>query len=290
MSDDLLHLNNSFYLIVNADDYGLTPGVSAGIRYAHTHGLVTSTSVLVTQPTIAEEIQMATSETPNLGLGLHLNLTSGKPIQDCRKIRTLLNETGNFYRPSELESKLEILDPSEVDAEWQAQLERFQNLVNSSPDHIDSHHYISYRTPWLFQIMIKLAADIRCPVRMPFSYLATTRMGEMPFRTTGSMIIQAPRILRRYQVSSSAHCITAFYGPHATDKALRNILLRLEPGVTELVCHPGFNNLELMKKSSYHQNRQEELTLLTDNKALSIISERNIRLISWKVLKQANGK
>ena len=49
-------------LIVNADDFGLTPGVSAGILSAHRHGIVTSTTLLATaaidaEPGVAERRQ-----------------------------------------------------------------------------------------------------------------------------------------------------------------------------------------------------------------------------------------
>ena len=67
-------------LIVNADDFGRAPGVNQGILDAHTHGIVTSTTVMINYPDAPAGIERAQADAPDLGLGLHLNLTSGPPI------------------------------------------------------------------------------------------------------------------------------------------------------------------------------------------------------------------
>ena len=62
-------------LIVNADDYGRTPGVSAGILRAHLESIVTTTTAMVNLPGAVEAISRALASAPRLGLGVHLNLT-----------------------------------------------------------------------------------------------------------------------------------------------------------------------------------------------------------------------
>jgi len=80
-------------LIVNADDLGWTEGVNRGIVEAHRRGLVTSTSLLANGR--AWESALATSrEYPELGIGVHLNLSDGPPIADAASVRGLLNEAG----------------------------------------------------------------------------------------------------------------------------------------------------------------------------------------------------
>ena len=65
-------------LIVNADDSGLTSGVSAGILGAHRHGIVSSTTVLTTAAIDAESVSALRDS--DLGVGIHLNLTLGRPL------------------------------------------------------------------------------------------------------------------------------------------------------------------------------------------------------------------
>jgi predicted glycoside hydrolase/deacetylase ChbG (UPF0249 family) len=68
------------FLIANADDYALTPGVSKGIRLAFLQGIVTSTTVMMNQPYAAAELPGLLQQCPGLGSGVHLTLTVGQPL------------------------------------------------------------------------------------------------------------------------------------------------------------------------------------------------------------------
>ena len=69
-------------LIVNADDFGLTPGVSTGILSAHRHGIVSSTTLLATAAIDGE--QLAELRDSSVGVGIHVNLTLGRPLSGAR--------------------------------------------------------------------------------------------------------------------------------------------------------------------------------------------------------------
>ena len=66
-------------LIVNADDFGLSEGVCLGILKAHRDGILTSTTCMMNMENIEKYLEM-TKAYPNLGLGVHLNITVGKPL------------------------------------------------------------------------------------------------------------------------------------------------------------------------------------------------------------------
>ncbi len=80
-------------LIVNADDFGLTPQVSAGILTAHRHGIVSSTTALVTAAIDDDSIDALRDS--GLGVGLHVNLTLGRPLSGGR---SLVDASGSFVR------------------------------------------------------------------------------------------------------------------------------------------------------------------------------------------------
>src|SRR5438093_11590397 len=84
-------------LIVNADDFGLTPGVSRGILAAHRHGIVTSSTVLVTGD--VEKPLLAEARDQGLKLGLHVNFTLGKPLTHGG---SLVGSDGRFVRDARL--------------------------------------------------------------------------------------------------------------------------------------------------------------------------------------------
>ena len=83
-------------LIVNADDYGLTAGVSRGIIDAHRGGIVTSTTLLVNRPVDPALIEALQSS--GLGVGLHMNLTLGPPVAPAKRVASLLDGEGAFTR------------------------------------------------------------------------------------------------------------------------------------------------------------------------------------------------
>ncbi len=100
-------------LIVNADDFGLATGVNQGIIRAHTHGIVTSASLMVLAPA-AREAARAAAAYPSLSVGLHFT-----------------------------EDRPEVLDdPARLAAAFAAQLSRFRSLTERDPTHVDSHHHV----------------------------------------------------------------------------------------------------------------------------------------------------
>src|SRR4029450_9113140 len=84
-------------LIVNADDFGLAPGVSTGILAAHQHGIVSSTTLLATATIDAESVRALRDS--GVGVGLHVNLTLGRPLSDGR---SLVDGDGRFVRDARL--------------------------------------------------------------------------------------------------------------------------------------------------------------------------------------------
>src|SRR3977135_13419 len=82
-------------LIVNADDLGWTDGVNRGILEAFHNGIVTSTSLLANGAAFAGGAEAARSA-PGLGVGVHLNLSNGRPVADQEIVTTLLNDDGEF--------------------------------------------------------------------------------------------------------------------------------------------------------------------------------------------------
>ena len=82
-------------LVVNADDFGISRGVNRGIVEAHRQGIVTSASLMPNLPSAEDALTRATT-CPGLGLGLHLTLTAGAPLQSPHTVPTLVDADGQF--------------------------------------------------------------------------------------------------------------------------------------------------------------------------------------------------
>src|SRR5262245_49085000 len=124
-------------LIINADDYGLSRGITEGILLTHRKGLLTSASLMVNQPATEYAVRKA-PEAPQLGIGIHLNLTEGKPVLPKERVPTLVNPAGEFPGPAEMGRRLLRWRAStaEIEAEFRAQI-RLMKSLGLVPTHAD---------------------------------------------------------------------------------------------------------------------------------------------------------
>ena len=110
-------------LIINGDDFGLTRGVSEGIIKCMKNGILTDTSAMTNMPFFEEAINIAKSKGIN-EMGIHLNMTCGKPVLPQSEVSSICDENGNFYRKPELiPSNIKL---SELEKELRAQIEKFK--------------------------------------------------------------------------------------------------------------------------------------------------------------------
>ncbi|MGH7556636.1 MAG: carbohydrate deacetylase [Gemmatimonadota bacterium] len=119
------------YLVVNADDFGMSRAVNCGVIEAHERGIVTSASLLVCWPGAKEAAAYAVRR-PELGLGLHVDL--GEWAWD-----------GSEWRP--VYEHVCLDDPSATADEVERQLDVFRELVGREPTHLDSHQHVHRREP-----------------------------------------------------------------------------------------------------------------------------------------------
>src|SRR5690242_13644670 len=110
-------------LIVNADDFGLSRRISDAILFAHRSGIVTSSSIMANQPASEYALGLLRKE-PSLGIGIHLNLTAGRPVLPASQVASLVDANGNFYSPPALFRRLLQcrISAVEIAAEFRAQI------------------------------------------------------------------------------------------------------------------------------------------------------------------------
>jgi predicted glycoside hydrolase/deacetylase ChbG (UPF0249 family) len=272
-------------LIINADDYGRTPEISRGIREAHLRGMVTSSTAMLNMPSTADDLKIALKETPNLGLGVHLVLTAGKPLLPAAKIPSLVTPAGNFHKLDQFVSLAPSLNLAEVKAEWRAQIEAFIAAAGKKPTHFDSHHHSSYFTPGLLQAMFELAREYDVPIRLPIAHGTAKSIDGLPEELIPPMLEFAPQLLEQFQPRSPDAFFASFYDTQATRGEFLRILSNFLPnGTFEIMSHPGYVDEALAKESGYAFQRQTELEILTDPVLRKEVERRGIQLISFAQL------
>ena len=237
------------YLIVNADDFGLSRGVNYGIIESHKNGIVTSTTLMVNMPAAKHALSLA-KKFRSLAVGVHLNITAGKPIHP--NVPSLVNDKGYFHSKKEILNKANVL---EIENEFRAQINGFYRL-GLVPTHLDTHHNLHGTEPF-YSIVKVLADEYKLPVR---------------------------RLNKEEQSMNTLRFCSKFHGDDVSYETLLDIVEYARINPIEMMCHPGFVDQHLLKHSSYNIQRTKELDILTNSLTITAIQKTNINLRTFKNL------
>lgn len=250
-------------LIVNADDFGYTPGVTRGVIEAHRRGIVTATTLMANAPD-TEPAARSARDTPSLDVGVHLVFTYGRPLRPVSEVRSLVDDAGRFPRPSVVMRGRARAE--EVLIEARAQYARARELLGREPTHLDTHHWV-HDLPAIEEAVTRLAAETGAVLR-------------------AQSAAQRDRI-RANGVRATDTFVREFQHPGAIDvPAVTSLLERLaaEDGSAELMCHPGVPDDLLLRGSAYAAERGVELATLTDPAVRAAIDRLGIELTDFRSL------
>jgi len=191
--------NHKQFLIVNADDFGRSPGINRGIIRAHEQGIVTSASLMVRWPAARQAGEYARAH-PILSVGLHFDLGEWACRHD--------GEWTQLYRVADENDSLAVFEQATF------QLDAFRKLMGRDPTHIDSHQHMHMSGP-ARSILGKLSRQLGVPLR------GCSRT----IRYRGDF----------YGQNEEGWPLPEFISV----EALIKVLARLQAGWTELGCHPG---------------------------------------------------
>src|SRR5699024_313135 len=231
-------------IIINADDFGYSNGVNYGIIDAYKNGILTSTTCLTNGHGFTHAIQLA-KENTKLGVGVHLTLTSGKPLTG--NLSSLTDSSGKFKNISHYENKFYI-DTKELYIEWKTQIEKFLS-TGLKPTHLDSHHHVN-NLPNIKPVFLQLATEYNLPVRNNLG-----RSENYPgIKTVDYFERQPETILKATQEFKNDY------------KSYETI---------EIMCHPAYIDKILRDSSSFVTPRIEELDILTSKHAKNTFTVKN---------------
>lgn len=234
-------------VIVNADDFGLTKGGNDAIIKCYKEGILTSTTLMATTLFTEDAIQKA-KENPGLGVGVHMVLTTQKPILDTHK--NIVNEDGEFHW--KMDTIDETIDLEEVYQEWDAQIASIVKHLDIT--HLDSHHH-AHLHPQLDGVVQRLSEKYNVPYRS-----SKTKLPKEVF------------------------CDGGFYKDGVTKEYILNLFDKKEHEVVDIMTHPAYVDDYLLSISSYATWRKDELDILSDPELRVKADEMGIELISYRDL------
>ncbi|HMQ25708.1 MAG TPA: ChbG/HpnK family deacetylase [Acidimicrobiales bacterium] len=269
-------------LVVNADDYGLTLGVSSAILAAHERGVVTSTSVLTLAPAFPATAPWLRSH-ERLATGLHLALVGeDPPALTAAEIPTLVTDRGRLHESwRTLVPRLAAgrVDPDDVRRELSAQHEAFLG-AGLTLSHLDSHQHL-HLWPSVTAVVLDLAdAWGRPAVRLPSAHRrGPTALG---VRALGRRL--GPRLDRAGLAHADA-CFGLDESGHldraAWDPLLRRLRGRPDGTVVEIGTHPGAAEDPARDRYRWGFAWPAEHRALTDPTLRAAIADAGYDLVSY---------
>lgn len=133
-------------LIVTSDDYGMCDVVDKAIDAGIENGFVTTTNVMVNMETL-DNARSLRARFPSLSVGMHWNVTTGRPVSDPETIPSLVDSEGDFWSISEFKRRFSkgLVKEEDLERELEAQIVLFEEACGRA-DYWNTHENSSLHT------------------------------------------------------------------------------------------------------------------------------------------------
>jgi predicted glycoside hydrolase/deacetylase ChbG (UPF0249 family) len=275
-------------LVINADDFGLAPGVNRGIVEAHEAGALSSASMMVNTPAFEEAVSLARARVPRLGVGLHFNILSGRPLSEVPTLVDL--QTGSFFSLAELTRRAMLgrVHAADVRRECDAQLGA---LISAGirPTHLDSHRHTHALPSVLAPVVASARAAgvriVRRPLDRPTLGDAMASAKMLVLHAAWYAAVTALTPSDREWLTPAPHFRgIALQGAPDVERRLLALLEQLPSGATEVMLHPGHDDAVLAAQDPYRHEREREVAALRSPAIRERLTRGDIALVSFAQL------
>ncbi len=262
-------------LIIHSDDMGMSHASNAGTIEALEYGLVTSVSMMMPCPWVAEFADYV-KKNPNTDIGLHLTLTSEydfyrwMPVAGKSVVPGLADQQGCLWDNNRLVSEHASAD--EVETEIRAQIDRAVTM-GIQPTHMDSHMGTIFDNPEYAERYVKVGLEMGIPVLMVAGFPISEKVWE-----GGLPVID-------HIHGESYDWKTTEKVPYYTE-AIRN----LKPGITEMIIHCTKPNDVIPIINGGRDHLYGDYTAMISPEVKKAIEEEKIILTTWRELKERRDK
>lgn len=291
MNEELGFCPNDRLVIINADDLGIAHSTNQAIFELFRKNSITSASIMI-PCSEAKEAAILCKQNYSANVGIHLTLTSAgnqlyKPVYQKRNLSSLITKQGFFpHDVSEIEQNA---DPEEVRIELEAQIQTAISF-GIDPTHLDSHAgsimgLIHGRD--FLEIVFDLCEKFELPFNLPLRIL------EQPFFSSSQKELFAKRIesAKRRGILLIDDLSGLSFHLHAGEeyddmkKELMDKIIKIKPGITQIVTHPSIVTEELKALTPHYRKREMEYRLFNDPEIKELIEKESIKLVSWKSIR-----
>lgn len=260
-------------LIVNADDFGWNKNINTGIIESHKKGIVSSTTILANFPGFDDAIKRLPK---TLGLGIHLNLTCGKPLTNGKTIQKNNSFSNNIFQKATLRK----LNFEDVKEEFSMQIQKVLDC-GLKPTHLDGHRHV-HVFPVVRNAFVEIAKEFKIDkARLPLEPGNDFTVAGAKNILVRNMAIPTRRLFTKNKIKFPEK----FFGICHTGKLTPSVLakeIKKDYSTKEIMCHPGYNEDEM---NNFLSNlREQEMKAVTHLGLKNFIEHYKIKIINFKGL------
>lgn len=280
-------------MIICADDYGISPAVSAGILELIEKNRITATSCMMIGPNVEVAMECLRSAGKGIEIGLHLVLTNDRPLTSIKPGSGLVDFQGNLLSFSSLLANAykRAIDYNSVLGEIRAQTMRFIELMGRDPDYFDGHQHVQ-QLPIVRKAVATVvksrARNQNIYVRvagLPLNWYWTTGSTYSISLAIGNILIALPgkptrQLISKYGIPHNRFLL-GYYNYESADKfeKIFQHYLKAKPAEKDILfCHPGHVDDELIRRDSVTNSREDTFKFLSSPLCLEIMEKAGVGL------------
>lgn len=274
-------------VIINADDFGMSPMVNRGVLECYSAGGITSTTMIVNRQAASEEAAVIAEKCPGLGVGLHFNLTAGRPVSCLCSATGLVDSDGNFFKGNELKKHWirGRLKREAVALELHAQFEKFLSL-GLYPTHIDSHDHV-HILPLINDVLSDFCIRKNLPMRTPWrnNHPAESLLKSTVIKMVVKIILKRNHAHWKGRIRTN-HAFLSIRDLHKSPdqvsmKDYLMLLHSIRKGPVEMMVHPAVIENGATPLSPFNQVKKAELKILSHPAFRKMLLSEGFRLTTF---------
>ena len=275
-------------IIITADDYGMCDAVDKAIDAGIENGIITTTNVMLNMETLCNATDLKVRY-PHISVGIHWNVTTGRPISPIESIPTLVDEKGVFWSISEFKRRYSkgLISPSELEKELEEQYLLFEKTCGH-PDYWNTHENSALHLR-AFKVFEKVAvkhgiAATRTFQRVYFDKIDLGFKGSIREFLVKNFFKVWFEHIRKTFVMPAARVVSFGKISKTQGDVLMNALKKDGRNFIEIVFHPA-----LVAESPYFGNisteRVKEYEFVSSQSVLNCYKENGFEFVGFEDLK-----